>query len=130
MSQMPKTNTCVEDLHKCLKLLPDTIDKHTKSVKNWKSNTKSQWAPNRSNHSNCIIDKVFFVEYLFRCDWKVNRYLYVSYWQRYEWLKVIHNTVKIWIQKNPPLSIQGKSKKLTLESFPTLHCCVRKGSIL
>ena len=79
------------------KLLPDKIDKHTKSVKNWESNTKSQWAPNWSNHSNCIIYKVFFVEYLFRCDWEVNRYLYVSYWQRYEWLKVIHNTVRIWM---------------------------------
>ena len=84
-------------LNQNFKLLPDKIDKHTKSVKNWKSNTKSQWAPNWSNHSNCIIYKVFFVECLFICDWEVNRYLYVSYSQRYEWLKVIRNIVKIWV---------------------------------
>ena len=96
MGQQPKTNTDVEDLN-AFKLLPGKINKHTNCVKNWKSNTKSQWAPNWSNHSNCIIYKVFFVEYFFRCGRKVNGYLYVSYWQRYEWLKVLHNTVKIWI---------------------------------
>ena len=76
------------------KLLPDKIDKHTECVINWKSHTKSQWASNWSKHSNCIIYKVFLVEDSFRCDRKVNRYLYVSYWQRYEWSKVLQNTNK------------------------------------
>ena len=79
------------------KLLPDKIDKHTERVKNWKSNTKSQWTSNWSKHSNCIIYEVFFVEDLFRCGRKVKRYLYVSYRQRYEWSKVIHTTNKLWI---------------------------------
>ena len=78
-------------------LFQGKIDKHAECVKNWKTNAKSQWAPNWSNHSNCIIYKVFFVEYSFRCGRKVNGYLYVSYWQRYGWLKVLNNKVKIWI---------------------------------
>ena len=118
MSQISKTNIYVEDLHKCLKLLPDKIDKHTKSVKNWKSNTKSQWAPNWSNHSNCIIYKVFFVECLFICDWEVNRYLYVSYWQRYEWLKVIPNTLYTIKLKYGCFSSTFKFSSKLSQNFP------------
>ena len=79
------------------KFLPDKIDKPTERVINWKSHTKSQWASNWSKHSNCIVYQVFLFEDLFRCGHKVNRYLYVSYWQRYEWSKVLQNTNKLWI---------------------------------
>ena len=79
------------------KLLPGEIDKPTERVINWKSHTKSQWASNWSKHSNCIVYEIFLVEDLFRCGHKVNRYLYVSYWQRYEWSKYLQNTNKLSI---------------------------------
>ena len=60
--------------------LQDQINNHTESIIHWKSNKESQWTSNWSNHTNVIIHQVFFVEYLFRCNYQKKRYLNISNW--------------------------------------------------